>query len=175
MNKDKQAEQLQNTDSLVFGGDKTNSILVLGIGNFLMGDEGIGVHIVQRMDKMDLPDYLDVLDGGTGGFFLMNVFDVYGKVIIVDATMDGQPAGSLKMIQPKFASDYPKTLSVHDVGLKDMLEALYLQDNLPEMHLLTVSIASMMPMTVEMSPEVEGCIPHAIEMIKEKAAQLHNA
>ena len=127
------------------------------------------------MEKMDLPYFIDVLDGGTGGFFLMNVFDVYGTVIFVDATMDGQPAGTLKMIKPRFASDYPKTLSVHDVGLKDMLEALYLQDNLPDMHLLTISIESMMPMTVGMSAAVEACLPKAIDVIIQWATQLHEA
>ena len=40
--------------------DKSNKVLVLGIGNFLMGDEGIGVHIVKRMEKMKLPEYIDV-------------------------------------------------------------------------------------------------------------------
>ena len=64
--------------SKIFG-DKSNKILVLGIGNYLMGDEGVGVHIVQKMEKMDLPDYVEVLDGGTGGFFLMNVFDPKNK------------------------------------------------------------------------------------------------
>jgi hydrogenase maturation protease len=168
-------ENKQLEDALVFGADKSDSILILGIGNYLMGDEGVGVHLVQEMEKMDLPDYIDVLDGGTGGFFLMNVFDVYGTVIFVDATMDGQPAGTLKTIKPRFASDYPKTLSVHDVGLKDMLEALYLQDNLPDMYLLTVSIESMMPMTVEMSPEVQACLPKAIDTLIQWATQLYEA
>ena len=67
-------ESIKETKSESIFGDKSNKILVLGIGNYLMGDEGVGVHIVQRMEKMDLPDYVEVLDGGTGGFFLMNVF-----------------------------------------------------------------------------------------------------
>jgi hydrogenase maturation protease len=153
--------------------DKSDKILVLGIGNYLMGDEGIGVHIVQRMEQMELPDYVDVLDGGTGGFFLMGVFDEYGKVIFVDATMDGQPAGTIKVIKPKFASDFPKSLSVHDVGLKDMVEALFLQDHFAELHLVTVSITEMHPMYVGLTGPVEKCIPQAIDTILKLAEKIH--
>ncbi len=153
---------------------KKNKILVLGIGNYLMGDEGIGVHIVQQMEKQTLPPYLDVLDGGTGGFFLMHVFDEYGTIIMVDATMDGKEGGTLNIIRPRFAADYPKTLSVHDVGLKDMIEALYLQDTLPDIYLLTVSIEAMQPMTVGMTPKVERAVPIAIEKILDLANRLHN-
>ncbi len=69
-------------------------VLVMGVGNYLMGDEGIGVHIAQQLEKTKLPAYLDVLDGGTGGFLLMSYFDEYPVIIFVDATMDGQPPGT---------------------------------------------------------------------------------
>lgn len=132
--------RLQTTDDYNVFGDKSDKILILGIGNYLMGDEGIGVQIVHRMAEMNLPDYVDVLDGGTGGFFLMGVFDEYGTVIFLDATMDGKPGGTIAQIKPRFAADFPNALSVHDVGLKDMIEALYLQDKLPDMHLITISV-----------------------------------
>ncbi len=153
--------------------DKSKKVLVLGIGNYLMGDEGVGVHVVHRMEKMQLPEYMDVLDGGTGGFFLMNVFDEYQKIIMVDATMDGQPAGTIKIIRPKFASDYPKTLSVHDVGLKDMIEALYLQEKLPDIYLMTISIEVMHPMKVGMTEPVEKSVDKAIEQILELGEKLY--
>ncbi len=153
---------------------KPGQILVLGIGNYLMGDEGVGVHLVHRMEKMKLPDYLDVLDGGTAGFFLMSVFDDYDAIVFVDATMDGQPAGSLKMLRPRFASDFPRTLSAHDFGLKDMIESLYLiRDNLPDLHLLTISVEGIQPMTTEMTSAVEQSITPAIQRILELASRLH--
>ena len=78
-----------SSDSYFFEKDKSNSILVLGVGNYLMGDEGIGVHIIQEMVHYTLPDYLDILDGGTGGFLLLSCFEAYNTVIFIDATMDG--------------------------------------------------------------------------------------
>lgn len=173
---DQQFIQLQNTDDFnnIFG-DKSNKILILGIGNYLMGDEGVGVHIVHRMGKMELPEHVEVLDGGTGGFFLMGVFDEYGTVIFVDATMDGKEGGTITQIRPKFASDFPNALSVHDVGLKDMIEALYIQDKLPDMHLITISVEGIMPMTVEMTEKVENCIPKAIERILTLADEIYKS
>ncbi len=153
--------------------NKKDKVLILGIGNYLMGDEGVGVHIIHQMEAMQLPNYVEVLDGGTGGFFLMNVFDDYGKVIFLDATMDGKNAGTITLLHPKFAADFPKALSVHDVGLKDMIEALYLQDKLPEMHLITISVKGIQPMVVGMTKEVENCIPKAIKAILKLAEKIH--
>ena len=151
---------------------KQGDVLAMGVGNYLMGDEGIGVHIVQQMEKMNLPDYLDVLDGGTGGFLLMNYFDEYPYVIFVDATMDGKPVGTITVTEPRFAADFPNALSVHDVGLKDMIEAVYLMDKVPKMFLITISIDEIRPMTLELCKEVDASIPEAIEKIQELAARV---
>jgi len=56
-------------------------------------------------------------------------------------------------------------LSVHDVGLKDMIEAVYLMENKPDMHLVTISIKNVVPMTVELSEKVKKAIPETIEKI----------
>ena len=151
---------------------KQGEVLAMGVGNYLMGDEGIGVHIVQQMEKMNLPDYLDVLDGGTGGFLLMNYFDEYPYVIFIDATMDGKPIGTITVTAPRFAADFPNALSVHDVGLKDMIEAVYLMEKVPKMFLITISINEIRPMTLELAPAVEASIPEAIEKIQELAAEV---
>jgi len=151
--------------------DKSRKVLVLGVGNYLMGDEGVGVHVIYEMEELELPEYVDVLDGGTGGFFLMNYFDEYPVVIFLDATMDGKEAGSISVIRPKFASDFPSALSVHDVGLKDMIEAIYLQDKKPDIHLVTISIEKLVPMKMELSEEVEKAVPEVIETILKLADQ----
>ena len=162
-----------SSDSFFFEKDKSMSILIMGVGNYLMGDEGIGVHLIQNLAKTNLPDYLDILDGGTGGFLLLSCFQVYPTIIFVDATMDGKPAGTISLIRPKFASDFPSALSVHDVGLKDMVEAVYLMDKVPDIHLFTVSIEEINPMTIELNPKVEAAIPELIERILEHSKNLY--
>lgn len=162
-----------SSDSYFFEKDKSNSILVMGVGNYLMGDEGIGVHVIQEMAKTKLPEYVDILDGGTGGFLLLSCFEVYPTIIFIDATMDGKPAGTVSLIRPKFASDFPSALSVHDVGLKDMVEAVYLMDHVPDIHLFTVSIEELNPMTIELSPKVKESIPKIIKDILKHSKELY--
>ena len=162
-----------SSDSYFFEKDKSNSILVMGVGNYLMGDEGVGVHLIQEMAKSKLPEYVDILDGGTGGFLLLNCFEAYSTVIFVDATMDGKPVGTISLIRPKFASDFPSALSVHDVGLKDMIEAVYLMEKIPDIHLFTVSIKEIVPMSLELNPKVKSSIPKLIKNILKHSAELH--
>ena len=162
-----------SSDSYFFEKDKSNSILVMGVGNYLMGDEGIGVHVIQEMNRRELPEFVDILDGGTGGFLLLNCFEVYPTIIFVDATMDGKPAGTISLLKPKFASDFPSALSVHDVGLKDMIEAVYLMDEVPNIQLFTVSIEEVNPMTLELNPKVKLTIPNLIDRILQLSKTLH--
>ena len=162
-----------SSDAFYYEKDKSNSILILGVGNYLMGDEGVGVHLIQQMDKIDLPEYIDILDGGTGGFLLLSYFEAYKTVIFVDATMDGKEEGTVSLIRPKFASDFPSALSVHDVGLKDMIEAVYLMESKPDVQLFTVSIKEMVPMTIELSSKVEQAIPKTIDKILQLSEKLH--
>lgn len=163
-----------SSDSFFYEKDKSKCILVMGVGNYLMGDEGIGVHIVQEMAKIDLPENLDILDGGTGGFTLLSCFEAYPVIIILDATMDGKAPGTISLIKPKFASDFPNALSVHDVGLKDMIEAVYLMDTVPEIHLITISIEEMKPMSIGLSKPVGQAIPRAIDKILKLTEKLHS-
>ena len=142
-------------------------ILVLGIGNVLMGDEGVGVHAIKELEKKTWPESVHFLDGGTGGFHLLEYLKHYKKIIMIDATMDGQPPGTLRLIKPKFSSDFPQALSAHDIGIKDLVESAALLDHMPEVHLITVSVATIQPMQLEMSTEIKEAIPKVIQSVSE--------
>ena len=161
-----------SSDAYYFEKDKSDSVLVMGVGNYLMGDEGVGVHLIEELYKTELPDHIDLLDGGTGGFLLLNYFETYPSIIIVDATMDGKAEGTISLIKPRFASDFPSALSVHDVGLKDMIESVFLMEKIPELYLFTVSIENMTPMEVGLSPQVRQSIPGLIEQIQLLSEQI---
>jgi hydrogenase maturation protease len=134
-------------------------ILILGIGNVLMGDEGIGVRAINYLEKHTFPSNVRLLDGGTGGFHLLEYLQEYKKIIMIDATMDGSEPGTLKVIKPKFSTDFPKALSAHDIGLKDLVESAALLGNLPEIHLITIAITKIQPMTMDLSPEISATLP----------------
>jgi hydrogenase maturation protease len=143
-----------------------NKILILGIGNYLMGDEGIGVHIAERLEKETLPLEVDVLDGGTGGFHLLEYFELYPNVILIDATLDSNPPGTIRLIKPKFAKDFPQAMSTHDIGLKDMVSALQIMGTIPDIDLFVVSIESIQQQGITLTPEVEAVVPLIIDKVK---------
>lgn len=62
-------------------------LLIIGLGNPLMGDDGAGIQVVNELQKLDLPDYVDVIDGGTPGVGLIDMMSGYSRVIVVDAVM----------------------------------------------------------------------------------------
>jgi hydrogenase maturation protease len=144
-----------------------NKILILGIGNVLMGDEGVGVHAIKELEKESFPPNVTLLDGGTGGFHLLEYLQEYPTVIMIDATMDGKPAGTISLIEPKFATDFPKALSAHDIGLRDLVESTAVLGELPKMFLITVTIDSIQSMEMELSAEIEKQIPVVIGKVKE--------
>jgi hydrogenase maturation protease len=140
--------------------------LVLGIGNVLMGDEGVGVHAVRSLQNSPIPDGVDVIDGGTGGFHLLSFFEDYASIIMIDATMDGQAPGTVRTLKPRFASDYPRTLSAHDIGLRDLVETAALLEHRPDVTLVTISIDSMQPMQMQLSDPIAGAIPAVMRVVQ---------
>ena len=90
-------------------------ILILGIGNLVLKDEGVGIHIIHRLEQMQLPEGVDILDGGTGGIFLIGTLQQYRHIIMIDATLDSLPPGTVRRIKPRFSIDYPLLLSAHEI------------------------------------------------------------
>ncbi len=107
--------------------NSNHKTLVLGLGNVIMGDEGIGVHVVRALVQQSLPSNVECLDGGTGGFILLEPLQNADRIFLVDATADENPIGTVTRTTPKFSRDYPPTLTAHDIGVKDLLDAFYMQ------------------------------------------------
>lgn len=149
------------------------SILVLGIGNILMNDEGVGIHVVSRLEKEGY-DSADLMDGGTGGFHLLGFIQSYKTVIIVDAALDDFDAGHIRVLYPKYAKDFPKQLSAHEIGLKDLIDAAFMLGNMPEIHLVAISIKDFQDMGMELTSEIEAAIPEAMIQVKELVKKLQN-
>lgn len=143
----------------------TVKTLILGIGNTLMGDEGIGVHVVNSLEETALPENVMLLDGGTGSFLLLEAMQTAEKVILIDATIDGSKAGTVRRLQPRFSKDYPRTLTAHDIGLKDLIDAFYLMGDTPDVTLFAVSIEDLQDLRMELSPELKAVVPQVAKMV----------
>lgn len=140
-----------------------------------MGDEGVGVHFAQMLQHESLPDYVDVLDGGTGGFYLTNYLEAYDKVILIDATLDELPLGTIRLIIPKFSKDYPRAMSTHDIGMKDLIEAMTLMGTLPKIYLFAVSIDSLQQQQVNLSSAIETILPNLKTQVLDLAEKIKQA
>jgi len=138
---------------------------VLGLGNVIMGDEGVGVHVVRALEKHPLPANVECLDGGTGGFTLLEPLQDAGRIILIDAAADGNPIGTVTRTTPKFSRDYPPTLTAHDIGVKDLLDVFYIQGGGPNVVLYAITINPKQPISVELSPEIAKAASVAVTKI----------
>lgn len=134
---------------------ENSKTLVLGLGNVLMGDEGIGVYVVRELEKETLPSNVECLDGGTGGFTLLEPLEQADRIIIIDAASDSNPIGTITRTTPQFSRDYPPTLTAHDVGMKDLLDMFYIQGGHHEIILYAITIDPKQPIRMSLSAQGE--------------------
>ena len=142
-----------------------NRILVLGIGNILLSDEGVGIHVVNSLQQEGFSD-ADLMDGGTGGFHLLGFIQSYKTVVLIDASLDQFAAGHIRVLIPRYAKDFPVQLSAHEIGLKDLLDAAFLLGNMPQIHLIAISVKDFQELGMDLSAEVEAAIPEAVKQVK---------
>jgi hydrogenase maturation protease len=140
--------------------------VVLGLGNILLGDEGVGVRVVEELERRGGIPGVELVDGGTAGFQLLPFFDGAGLVVIVDAAADGRPAGTVSQSRPAFLKDHPPALTPHDVGLKNILDALALSGPRPDIVLLTVSVAEADRASLELSPAVGRAVRETADRVR---------
>jgi hydrogenase maturation protease len=139
--------------------------LVLGLGNVLMGDEGVGVHVVRAVENHTLPADVECLDGGTGGFTLLEPLQEAGRIILIDAAADGNPIGTVTRTTPRFSRDYPPTLTAHDIGVKDLLDVFYIQGGGPNVILYAITIDPQQPISMELSEAIAKAAEVAVAEI----------
>jgi hydrogenase maturation protease len=147
--------------------EEVNRVLVLGLGNPLLGDEGIGVRAVEELKGLELPDGVTVVEGGTAGLGLISLMEGYQRVIIVDAADMGHPPGRVVRFTPSEVQlkTVEAPLSLHQIGLGEVLALAKALEVVPA----ELVIIGVQPSRVEggigLSPEVEGAIPQIIRII----------
>jgi hydrogenase maturation protease len=108
---------------------------------------------------------VECLDGGTGGFTLLEPLEDADRIVLIDAANDGNPVGTVTRTTPKFSRDYPPTLTAHDVGMKDLLDMFYIQGGTHEIILYAITIDPKQPIRMSLSPEGEKAAAIAVERI----------
>jgi len=150
------------------GGDNAppKRIVILGVGNLLLSDEGVGVHVANRLMEMELPAGVEVIEGGTHGFRLMNIVTEADRLVVVDAVKGGAAPGSIYRFDINDAPSYPSAFktSVHQVGILEVIHLSELVGHIPETTIIGVEPKSL-AMGLELSSQVAEKVPKVIEMV----------
>jgi hydrogenase maturation protease len=147
------------------GGEDDCRTLVLGVGNVLRKDDGIGIAVIDRLRESGAPAGVRILDGGTAGIDLLPYLEGLDRLIIVDALFaEGKP-GEVKVFSGDDLRDRDVFLSGHYGRLSDMLDMAAALWKRPE-----TSVIGIVPLDCEsyemgLSPEVEDAIPRALDAI----------
>ncbi|HYG91326.1 MAG TPA: HyaD/HybD family hydrogenase maturation endopeptidase [Azospirillum sp.] len=143
------------------------SVLVLGLGNILMQDEGIGVRVVEALEAgWVMPDGVSVVDGGTAGMDLLDTIASHRRMIVVDAVRTGAPPATLvRLTGDDVPAFFKGKLSPHQVGLSDLLATLRLQGEGPENIVVIGCVPVGMQITLDLTPEVAAKVPELLEMV----------
>lgn len=150
------------------------NVLVLGAGNILLSDEGIGVRVVEALqDRYRLAQDVEVLDGGTCGMDLLDVIAGRDHLIIVDAVNTGSPPGTLVRLADK---DIPAVFrtksSPHQLGLAEVLALLNLLETAPR----HVTVIGVQPQSLDiglaLSPLIESRLEDMLKMLTAELAAI---
>ena len=142
-------------------------IIILGVGNLLLSDEGFGVHVIKLLEKRyTFPQNISVVDGGVLGLNLLGVISEADNLIIIDAVKNGEAPGSIYRIH---GADIPERFraknSLHQVDLLETLTFCQVLDQMPETVIIGVEPEDIETLSVELTPTTAEKVEKVIRMI----------
>lgn len=136
---------------------------MLGVGNPLMGDDGVGIKVVRELMSRRLPKGVDIIEGGTLSFQLVNFFTEYDLVIIIDAVnFGGKPGRIYKMTLADISER--RVGSIHDLDIFTAYKILKMRFDLPPIIIIGVEVKRVQEFT-ELSPELLLAIKKVVKKI----------
>ena len=153
--------------------DEPGPLVVLGIGNTLLRDDGAGVHAVLLLaDDPSLPAGTSVVDGGTGGLSLLPIISDASALIVVDAVEVGAEPGHIRVLTGPDLNGDPARMSVHEVGTSDLLAAARLTGVLPTRTVLVGVQPACLEPGLDLSPPVAAALPALVETVRDWCGRL---
>ena len=146
----------------------TDQITILGVGNILLRDEGVGVRVVEELKKRFIfPENVSLVDGGTQGLWLLATIQESDHLIVIDAVLGGGEPGSLYRLEK---ADLPKGLrfkqSAHDSDLVEALNLCALLENGPKsVVVIGIKPLDITPFGLELSREIESQVENIVERV----------
>ncbi|AAU38967.1 HyaD/HybD family hydrogenase maturation endopeptidase [[Mannheimia] succiniciproducens] len=148
--------------------------LILGVGNILLSDEGIGVRAVQHLEKnANFTPHFDLVDGGTCGMELLDVMANRDYLIIIDAVIAGKRPGEIVVLKDEqVPALFSRKISPHQLGICDVLSALKLTDEYPK-HLCLIGIQpESLESHIGLTKTVENAMPAVFQCLAQQLTDL---
>jgi hydrogenase maturation protease len=141
------------------------SIVVLGVGNTLMQDDGIGVRAVEALvESYDLPPNVRVVDGGVAGLRCLSEFEGASDLLIIDAVSGKGPPGSIYRLTPEDLSvRHGPFLSAHEVGIVELISIARMLGKLPTVWILGVQPQEVREVGLDLTPALRDALPRVVE------------
>lgn len=141
-------------------------ILVIGVGNSIQMDDGIGMHVLQALEGHPLPDSVELFDGGTAGLDLLPYLQNRHTVIVIDAVDAGMEAGTLFRFTPEdIAAKRQHYDSLHQLGLLETIRMAGLLGTEPERAVIIGVQPGVIDWGEELSETLRKSIPRIIELV----------
>jgi len=138
---------------------------VVGVGNILLGDEGIGVHILKELEKKKLPDKVELLDLGVAAFSLLSHIEGKKKIIIIDAVKaEGVPGSVYRLSIEDIHTEERRFFSLHEAGIEQVISFLEVEGEKREIVIIGIEPGEIR-WGMELSPPVKKKIPVAVELV----------
>ena len=150
------------------------NVLVMGIGNLLLQDEGAGVRAVEEFERrFETPDCVELLDGGTSGIELLQYIQGRDVLILIDVVRNGTPSGTLSRFEgEEVPALFQKKISPHQLGISDLLATARLIDKMPQKVVLFGIEPESIDTGLELTEEIAGSINRLTEMVAEEIRSL---
>lgn len=150
-----------------FSSKGEKNILVLGIGNILLADEGAGIHVIRKLESLALPTNIELLEGGTGGLDLIFYLRGRDKIVIIDCVNIEDKPGSIYRLT---LEDLEKAVSVnhnsmHQVGLIEMIKLFSLSGNKGEIIIIGIVPETYGEYQLELSPTLGKLLPEIVKLV----------
>lgn len=142
-------------------------VVVLGVGNILLMDEGVGVRVVEKLEaEYTLPEGVVVIDAGTSAMEILEDLENLDLLLIADAVFAHQePAALVKLEGDDVPAFFKRNMSPHQVGLSDVLAALELNDRQPKKTVICGIKPVSMQLGMELTPAVAAQVPALLDMV----------
>src|SRR5215813_218347 len=141
---------------------------IVCFGNLWQEDDGFGIHVFQRLSKLDLPENVQVFEAGISGLNALQFFENAHKVVIVDAMDAGLPVGSVHRLCWNELNPPADEFSTHAIGVDHLFQLLPLVipvEKMPEIVIIAAQICSVIRFTDSLSTELQTSLEKAIELI----------